>query len=313
MLGMLLLLLLLADAAQSGKKAKKRRGSSLRLPPSSAKAGAAAYGLSARGEWVAPAQLPTLGPLAATRVGGKRAGEEAGPALHRRIKRDGHLHLRGLLSGEEAAAFRPYVVSEALAIAAACETDCQTKDDPLDEQCRGCERTAATPSAMPKSFVKARNLHRSSPPTARLVTSPRLAAVAASALGVDAVRLYQDVAFLKEPGDMESSWHQCMLCLSSPHTTPTHHTPHRPQNHPSPSHDTTALTSHTVLLPLQRQFRRAAGHRSLRDHLAVAGPVGCGRRGRRAAVCHRQPQSQGAPLAAQASSAAARGSRQPPD
>ena len=118
---MLLLLLLLADAAQSGKKAKKRRGSSLRLPPSSAKAGAAAYGLASRGEWVAPAQLPTLGPLAATRVGGKRAGEEAGPALHRRIKRDGHLHLRGLLSGEEAAAFRPYVVSEAPAIAAACD------------------------------------------------------------------------------------------------------------------------------------------------------------------------------------------------
>jgi len=298
---LLLLLLLLADAAHSGgKKAKKRRGSSLRLPPSSAKAGAAAYGLPDRGEWVPPAQLPTLEPLAATRVGGKRDGEEAGPALHRRIKRDGHLHLRGLLSGEEAAAFRPYVVSEALAIAAACETNCQTKDDPLDEQCRGCERTAATPSAMPKSFVKARNLHRSSPPTARLVTSPRLAAVAASALGVEAVRLYQDVAFLKEPGDMESSWHQCAPSANPP----------PPASLPFSQHHT---LTHTVLLPLQRQHRRAAGHRSLRDHLAVAGPVGCGRRGRRAAVCHRQPQSQGAPLAAQASSAAARGSRQPPD
>ena len=61
----------------------------------------------------------------------------------------------------------------------------------------------------PKSFVKARNLHRASAAVAKLVTSPRLAAVAAAALGgVGAVRLYQDSAFFKEPGDRESSWHQ---------------------------------------------------------------------------------------------------------
>ena len=32
--------------------------------------------------------------------------------------------------------------------------------------------------------------------------------VAAAALGVPSVRLYQDTAFFKEPGDKESSWHQ---------------------------------------------------------------------------------------------------------
>lgn len=39
----------------------------------------------------------------------------------------------------------PAIMPEAaLALAAGCETDCETKGDPLDERCRGCERTAAS-------------------------------------------------------------------------------------------------------------------------------------------------------------------------
>jgi hypothetical protein len=48
-----------------------------------------------------------------------------------------------------------------------------------------------------KSFLRVHNLHRVDPAVRSLVTSPRLARVARQLLKVDAVRLYQDSAFLK--------------------------------------------------------------------------------------------------------------------
>ena len=45
----------------------------------------------------------------------------ASAAMHSRIKRDGHFHIKGLLSPDELSAFRPHVVAAALTIAARCE------------------------------------------------------------------------------------------------------------------------------------------------------------------------------------------------
>lgn len=196
-------------ATKKPKRSRSPAGSpapSLRVPGSS-RVDAGAYGVPPRENWTRKSALPALDARNATAWPGAGVTEtDVSAAMHRRIKRDGHFHIKGLLTPDEMSAFRPHIVAAALSIATRCEADCETKDDPLDEQCRGCERVRTTPAAMPKSFIKARNLHRVSKVARRLVASPRLASVAATTLGVPAVRLYQDTAFFKEPGDRESSW-----------------------------------------------------------------------------------------------------------
>ena len=52
-------------------------------------------------------------------------------------------------------------------------------------------------------FLQVFNSHRTDPNIWALVRSPRLARTAASLLGVERVRLYQDSMFYKRPGDGE--------------------------------------------------------------------------------------------------------------
>ncbi|CAL8470739.1 g10281 [Coccomyxa elongata] len=56
-------------------------------------------------------------------------------------------------------------------------------------------------------FLQHFNLHRELQVIRSLVTSQRLAAVAAQLLGEKRVRLYQDCVFLKEPGFTPTNWH----------------------------------------------------------------------------------------------------------
>ncbi|GAQ88817.1 hypothetical protein KFL_004610120 [Klebsormidium nitens] len=56
-------------------------------------------------------------------------------------------------------------------------------------------------------FLQMFNLHRYSRTVRELVTSPRLARVAADLLGASKVRLYQDCLFLKQPGFGATNWH----------------------------------------------------------------------------------------------------------
>ena len=56
-----------------------------------------------------------------------------------------------------------------------------------------------------------------------LVSSPRLASLAADALGVQTVRLYHDSVFVKEPGDVCVQWQPPPLILTSPQTHLTGH------------------------------------------------------------------------------------------
>eukprot|EP00465_Bigelowiella_longifila_P005985 CAMPEP_0185269728 /NCGR_PEP_ID=MMETSP1359-20130426/40656_1 /TAXON_ID=552665 /ORGANISM="Bigelowiella longifila, Strain CCMP242" /LENGTH=382 /DNA_ID=CAMNT_0027861037 /DNA_START=61 /DNA_END=1209 /DNA_ORIENTATION=- len=68
-------------------------------------------------------------------------------------------------------------------------------------------------------FLRLHNLWKRSSQVEMLVTSKRLCQAAAKLLGVDSVRLYQDSAFFKQPGDTSSPWHQDQL--ASPFTCST--------------------------------------------------------------------------------------------
>ena len=69
-------------------------------------------------------------------------------------------------------------------------------------------------------FLQFINLHRSFPEVAALVTSARVAAVAAALLGVERVRLYQDCAFLKGPADGPTHWHSDLNMVPLVETQP---------------------------------------------------------------------------------------------
>jgi ectoine hydroxylase-related dioxygenase (phytanoyl-CoA dioxygenase family) len=128
-------------------------------------------------------------------------------AARKELRQAGFVRYPSLLNVEELDAYRTPVIEAAELIVVRC-SECLTMDDLTDAGCRGCERTRSTPTSQRKSFSKSKNLHRIDKRVRELVTSPRLAKVAAELLNTPAVRLYQDTAFFKEPGDVESSWHQ---------------------------------------------------------------------------------------------------------
>lgn len=130
-------------------------------------------------------------------------------AIHSEIGDTGFVLLSGVLPAAEVAAVRSEVLLRAERFQTSCDGCSQLQVDDLHNQvCQGCQRHRDTPDRTPKSFERARNIHRRSAALQRLVRSPAIAGLAAAALGVEAVRLYQTVAFLKHPGDVESSWHQ---------------------------------------------------------------------------------------------------------
>jgi len=166
-------------------------------------------------------------------VGALLAGSSAEYGVERKhLWREGFVRLPGLVPAAELAPARGHIINATRAAAARCAL-CDSADDLGDTACLGCARTASTPASFPKSFIRAKNLHRGSAGSSSssaaaaaedesaqlravrsLVLSPRLAHAAAQLLGCTGgasrggVRLYQDVAFLKEAGDTESAWHQ---------------------------------------------------------------------------------------------------------
>lgn len=87
-----------------------------------------------------------------------------------RFRSNGHVLVRGVLSEEEAAAFRPHVT---------------------------WARKAGVSGLWQRSAA-----------VAKLVLSPRIGLVVARLLGVNSVRLYHDLAFYKAPGTPPTEWHQ---------------------------------------------------------------------------------------------------------
>lgn len=103
------------------------------------------------------------------------------PARVEALERDGHVGLPGLFTRDEIAAFRPAIMAA------------------IDEH----ERTVP---ALDKKLYMFDSLWKKSEVVRRFVHSPRIARVAADALGVDAVRLWRDIPFCRPPGD-DAPWH----------------------------------------------------------------------------------------------------------
>ncbi|MEM8902230.1 MAG: phytanoyl-CoA dioxygenase family protein [Actinomycetota bacterium] len=108
------------------------------------------------------------------------------------LRRDGHVIVRDVLDETSAAALR-----DALA---GLVSEHALDRRPLEQR-----------STYGKAFLQAMNLWRLDETVARVVLAPRLAALAADLLGVDAVRLYHDQALWKEPGGGPTPWHQDQL------------------------------------------------------------------------------------------------------
>jgi ectoine hydroxylase-related dioxygenase (phytanoyl-CoA dioxygenase family) len=105
------------------------------------------------------------------------------------FRRDGHVCVRGLATGDEIAALRP-----AIEAAAAHRT---AGAAPLEER-----------DTYGKAFLQAINLWRLDDDVRAYVFGRRFAGVAATLLGVEGVRLYHDQALIKEAGGGATPWHQ---------------------------------------------------------------------------------------------------------
>ena len=124
---------------------------------------------------------PTTAPLAADRP--TTADERVA------FERDGHVCIRGLLTAEEVAAYRPAVMS------AAAEGNHESRA--LEDR-----------DVYGRAFLQCINLWRLDERVRELVFAPRIARVAAELLGADSVRLYHDQGLMKEPGGGHTPWHQ---------------------------------------------------------------------------------------------------------
>ncbi|MGW1801212.1 phytanoyl-CoA dioxygenase family protein [Streptomyces sp. NPDC001984] len=116
------------------------------------------------------------------------AYEGLAPTATADFHRDGFVHLSGVLSAETIAEYEPTITSEVIRL--------NTQHLPLAER-----------DTYGKAFLQVTNLWRESKKVKRLVFSRRLAGIAATLLGVHAVRLYHDQALYKEPGGGITPWH----------------------------------------------------------------------------------------------------------
>lgn len=105
------------------------------------------------------------------------------------FRENGHLLMRGLLSPEEVAVYRP-LIAEAV------------------KKYRTEKRRISERDTYGKAFLQVMNLWRQDEEVRRFVLARRLARAAADILGVQGVRIYHDQALFKEPGGGPTPWHQ---------------------------------------------------------------------------------------------------------
>lgn len=123
-------------------------------------------------------QLPPLNEL-----------REISVAQREEFRQDGHVLIRGLLSPDEIAVYRP-LIAEAV------------------KKYRTERRRLSERDTYGKAFLQVMNLWRQDEGVRQFVLSRRLARVAADLLGVSGVRIYHDQALFKEPGGGPTPWHQ---------------------------------------------------------------------------------------------------------
>ena len=101
---------------------------------------------------------------------------------------DGHVLLEGVASAAEISAYRPLIVQAV-----------ETYKRRMKQGAGDMQKPA---------FIQLLNLWRDIEPMRRFTLARRFAKIAAELMGVDAVRLYQDIVFFKEPGGKFTAWHQ---------------------------------------------------------------------------------------------------------
>ena len=104
-------------------------------------------------------------------------------------RENGHILLRGVLSREEAAAYRPHIT-------AAVERF-NTQNIPLAER-----------DAYGQAFLQVMNLWVREEAVRRYTLARRFGRIAAELMGVNGVRIYHDQALYKEAGGGITPWHQ---------------------------------------------------------------------------------------------------------
>ena len=101
----------------------------------------------------------------------------------------GHTLIRGVLSPEEIAAYRPVIVGAA-------------------ERYNTEKRKLRDRDTYGKAFLQIMNLWQVDAEARKFVLAKRLAKIAADLMGVENVRLYHDQALFKEAGGGPTPWHQ---------------------------------------------------------------------------------------------------------
>ena len=179
------------------------------------------------------------------------------------FRRDGHVVVRGLASGEEMTSFRPALL----------EAGGKGRVDhrPLEER-----------DTYGRAFIQMFNLWRHSAVARAFVFAERFARVAAELMGVEAVRLYHDQALFKEPGGGLTPWHQDQFYwpLATDHTITlwmplVEVEPEMgPMRFASGSHRCGSLGDYPIGDDSQREFERLVSERGFAVHQDGAFAVG---------------------------------------
>jgi hypothetical protein len=121
-------------------------------------------------------------------------------ALHTSLLSDGYVRVKAVLPEAEAVLWGERVLAASVQQTASCPPP--TAAASLSSPPAGCSGLNAA------SFLRGRALDAADPLLLQLTHSPTLARLAAQAMNVTRVRLYQATSFIKRPGDAPSAWHQ---------------------------------------------------------------------------------------------------------
>ena len=139
--------------------------------------------------------LLSVSPMHLPRPSPRALSPEERASFHTTLLTDGYVRLRNILPSSEATAWGEKVLKASHLQTAGCDISSAS----VIQNCQGFRGPA---------FTRGRQLEVADPQLSALIHSPGLARIAAQAMNVSRVRLYQATSFLKSPGDAPSAWHQ---------------------------------------------------------------------------------------------------------
>lgn len=114
---------------------------------------------------------------------------EITPAQIESFRRDGHILLRGVCSPEEIAAYRPFI----------CNTTARMN---------GETRKLEDRDTFGKTFLQTLNLRLHDEGVRKFVFARRFGKIGADLMGVSGTRIFHEQSLFKEPGGVNTPWHQ---------------------------------------------------------------------------------------------------------